>query len=227
MKTILIVEDEKAISAVLKAYLLKAGFQVVQAFDGNEAIKKFDENQPSLVLLDVMLPGKGGWEILKYIREKTTCPVIMLTALDQINFKLEGLNGGADDYLTKPFIGEEVVARVNAVLRRVEPFPKKDATIFGQLTIDYKAHAVFLGGLELDFTPRDLSLFIFLSKHPDQIFTREQLIDQVWGMDYDGSDRAVDLSIKRIRNVLKNWSEQEGEIKTLRGMGYKFCVYTK
>ncbi|MDF0726372.1 response regulator transcription factor [Cytobacillus sp. S13-E01] len=226
MKSILVVEDEPAISQVLKVYLQKAGFQVEQAFTGDEAIVKFELESPTLVLLDVMLPGRDGWTILKEIREKSSCPVIMLTALGDVNYRLSGLHGGADDYITKPFVADEVVARVHAVLRRSGNISKENGIKqFGSLQIDRKAHSVKLKGIEVELTPRDLSLFIFLSEHPNQTFTREQLIDKVWGMDYDGSDRAVDLSIKRIRKSLGNWPEKEGEIKTFRGLGYQFCVY--
>lgn len=229
MKGILIVEDEWAISRVLKAYLEKANFRVEQAFDGDEAVRKFDSFTPSLVLLDVMLPRQDGWSVLKYIRQKSSCPVIMLTALGQVDQKLTGLNQGADDYITKPFNAEEVVARVNAVLRRssAQLVQDHETKNFGSVKVDFKAHTVTLHGIELSFSPRDLSVFLFLAQHPNQTFTREQLIEQVWGIDYEGSDRAVDLAIKRIRKALHHWPTTEGEIKTLRGLGYKFCVYEK
>lgn len=228
MKKILVVEDEVAISRVLQAYLTKANYQVEQAFDGNEAIAKFDSGNPSLVILDVMLPGRDGWSILEYIREKNSCPVIMLTALGQINHKLNGLNQGADDYITKPFIADEVVARVEAVLRRpTQVLEDRETKYYGSLKLDFQAHAVFLYGLELALIPRDLALLLFLARHPNQTFTREQLIEHVWGIDYEGSDRAVDLAIKRIRKSLQNWPASEGELKTLRGLGYQFCVYEK
>lgn len=228
MKSILLVEDELVISRVLKAYLRKAGYDVSQAVDGGEAVRLFDEKKPDLVLLDVMLPERNGWEILQYIREKSACPVIMITALGQTNQKLMGLNEGADDYITKPFVAEEVVARVNAVLRRPAILIKDQETrIFGSLKINFQSHSVTLHGLDVQLHPRDLSLLLFLAQNPNQTFTRDQLIDQVWGMDYGGSDRAVDLAIKRIRKTLENWPPSEGEIKTLRGVGYQFCVYPK
>ena len=226
MKNILIVEDELPISRVLKAYLEKHQFQVEQAFTGDEAERKFDTVNPALVLLDVMLPGRSGWSILEYIRAKSSCPVIMLTALGQIENKLAGLGQGADDYITKPFIADEVVARVQAVLRRSTQIIEGDRVKqFGSLKIDFKAYSVTLHGIELAFTPKDLSLFLFLAQYKNQTFTRDQLIEQVWGIDYEGSDRAVDLSIKRIRRSLENWPVTEGEIKTFRGLGYKLCVY--
>ncbi|MEW9108224.1 MAG: response regulator transcription factor [Cytobacillus gottheilii] len=226
MKTILIVEDELAISQVLKVYVQKAGFKAVQAFEGNEAIRKFEEHSPSLVLLDVMLPGKDGWTILKEIRKISSCPVIMLTALGDVNYKLDGLNGGADDYIAKPFIADEVIARINAVLRRAQT-DDTDIKQFGCLHIDMKAHQVKVKDQIVELTPRDLSLLLFLAEHPNQTFTRDQLIEHVWGWEYDGSDRAVDLAIKRLRKGLQFWPEDEGEIKTLRGLGYQLSVYKK
>jgi DNA-binding response OmpR family regulator len=149
---------------------------------------------------------------------------MMLTALDDVEQRLKGLREGADDYLCKPFVGEEVVARVQAVLRRQIHVVTEDAAIFGQLKIHYSSREVTLGGRSLTFTPRDLDLLIFFSRHPNQSLSREQLIDAVWGIDYEGSDRAVDLSVKRIRQLLKDWPEEEGEIATMRGLGYQFRV---
>ncbi|MFK2825397.1 response regulator transcription factor [Bacillus sp. B190/17] len=223
---ILLAEDELAISQVLKAYLTKGGFHVVQAFDGQQALDLFHSELPDLVLLDVMMPKADGWTVLKEIRQTSSCPVIMLTALGDVNYRLEGLNNGADDYITKPFNGEEVVARVKAVLRRSgNEMPSSFIKHYGSLTIDSSAHRVSLKGVDLTLPPRDLSVLLFLASQPNRTFTREQLIEHVWGHDYDGSDRAVDLSIKRLRKALKNWPETEGEIKTLRGLGYQFCVY--
>ncbi|MGE5702168.1 MAG: response regulator transcription factor [Clostridia bacterium] len=225
MKRILIVEDELVISRVLKAYLQNANFQVDQAYNGKEAIHMFESTAPSLVLLDVMLPEMSGWDVLQYIRERSACPVIMITALGKIDQKLDGLNQGADDYITKPFMAEEVVARVNAVLRRTPHIvEEQESRLFGSLKINFRSYSVSLHGVELNFTPRDLSLLVFLAENPNKTFTREQLIEHVWGMTYEGSDRAVDLAIKRIRKILQNWSPDEGEIKTLRGVGYQFCV---
>jgi len=227
MKKILVIEDEKAISMVLKAYLRREGFEVIQVFDGSEAIDVFMESEPDLVLLDVMLPVKDGWEILKEIREKDACPVIMLTALGEVDYRLSGFKSGADDYISKPFVADEVVARVHAVLRRSPSIVTSEEKVrqYGSLKVDMGTYTVFVNGKEVLLTPRDLSLFVFFVKNPNQIFTREQLIEQVWGMDYDGSDRAVDLAIKRIRKALDKWPDSEGEIKTLRGMGYQLLVY--
>ena len=228
MSKILVIEDEIAISAVLKAYLAKAGFEVIQCYTGLDAIPLFKDENPDLVLLDVMLPGKDGWAILKEIRSLNSCPVIMLTALGEVQYKLEGFEEGADDYIAKPFIGDEVVARIKAVLKRsASTFISSDLAKFGQLEIDFKGHSVYVKGNEVVLTPRDLSVLLFLAEHPNQTFTRDQLIENVWGWEYDGSDRAVDLAIKRLRKALAAWPEEEGEIKTLRGLGYQFHVYKK
>ena len=224
MTKILIVEDEFAISQVLKAYIVKEQFEAVQCYSGNEALKMFKEHEPDLVLLDVMLPGKDGWAILKDIRAISECPVIMLTALGDVEYRLEGFGGGADDYIPKPFIADEVIARIQAVLKRSHPQPGARRK-FGLLEIDTKGHLVLLDGKEIELTPRDLSVLLFLAGHPNQTFTREQLIEHVWGWDYEGSDRAVDLAIKRLRKALAGWPEEEGEIRTLRGIGYQFHVY--
>ena len=221
---ILIVEDEFAISQVLKAYIVKEQFEAVQCYSGDEALKMFKEHEPDLVLLDVMLPGKDGWTILKEIRAISECPVIMLTALGDVEYRLEGFSGGADDYIPKPFNGDEVIARIQAVLKRSHPQPGARQK-FGLLEIDTKGHLVLLDGKEVELTPRDLSVLLFLAGHPNQTFTREQLIEHVWGWDYEGSDRAVDLAIKRLRKALADWPEEEGEIRTLRGIGYQFHVY--
>ncbi len=227
MVKILIIEDEFAISQVLKAYLQKVNYQVEQAYDGEEALDKFDTIYPDLVLLDVMLPGKDGWEILREIRMESKCPVIMLTALGEVNHRLEGLNEGADDYITKPFVADEVVARVKAVLRRSRADHENPIKRYGQLEINIRAHQVILNKKNVTLTPRDLSVLMFLAENPNQTFTREQLIEHVWGWDYEGSDRAVDLAIKRIRKVLNTWPSSEGEIKTLRGLGYQLRVNQK
>jgi DNA-binding response OmpR family regulator len=228
MKTILVVEDEKTISRVLAVYLQHAGYNVVQAYDGDEALRLFHENSPNLVLLDVMLPGREGWSILEDIRKVSACPVIMLTALGDIDYRLKGLNQGADDYITKPFVGEEVIARVHAVLRRsANVLDSDNSKQFGSLKINLDAHIVTINGEEVILTPKDLNLLIYLAERPNRTFTRDDLIESVWGMDYEGSDRAVDLAIKRIRQALSEWPDSQGEIRTHRGLGYQFCVYEK
>ncbi len=226
MKTILIVEDDPAISRVLAAYIRKAAYQCIISTNGNDALEKFQDHQPALVLLDVMLPRMNGWEVLHEIRRTSPCPIIMLTAKGEIGDRLQGLNEGADDYITKPFEPEEVIARIQAVLRRPsQSFLELPAEKhFGSLRIDFRARTLYLNGASLTVNPRDLALFLFLAEHPNQIFHREQLIERVWGIDYEGSDRAVDLAIKRLRKILLHWSTEEGEIRTLRGTGYQIHV---
>jgi DNA-binding response OmpR family regulator len=226
MKTILIIEDEQTISRVLAVYLRHEGYEVIQAFDGSEGLEAFSTHMPNLVLLDVMLPGMDGWGVLKEIRKISSSPVIMLTALGDIDYRLKGLNEGADDYISKPFVGEEVVARVHAVLRRsTNVLDTENTKQFGSLKINLDSHVVTINGETVDLTPKDLSLLIFLAGKPNRTFTRDNLIENIWGIDYFGSDRAVDLSIKRIRQALAAWPASQGEIRTLRGLGYQFSVY--
>jgi len=226
MKLVLVVEDEVPISRVLTAYLRQAGFRVETAYDGEEALDRFEALQPDLVLLDVMLPEKDGWDVLKEIRRRSSCPVILLTALGEMHQRVSGLNGGADDYITKPFAPEEVVARVRAVLRRPRPMVQEGECVqFGSLRIDLDGHRVHVRGKPVTLSPRDFSLLSFFARHPNRTFSRDQLLDRVWGWDYEGSDRAVDLAVKRLRKALKDWPKAEGEIITLRGVGYQFRVY--
>jgi DNA-binding response OmpR family regulator len=224
-QTLLVVEDEETISRVLYSYLNKAGYNVVRCMDGTSALDAFDQHVVDLVLLDVMLPGKDGFELLSEIRSKSACPIIMLTAKDRLDDRLFGLDHGADDYMTKPFVPDEVVARVKAVLRRRPIYSEEpERKYFGSLLVDYEAKRIFLNGKEIAVTPRDLDVFLFLSARPNRVWTREQLIEQIWGYDYEGSDRAVDLCIKRLRKALADWPQAQGEIRTLRGSGYSFCV---
>jgi DNA-binding response OmpR family regulator len=224
MTNLLIVEDEVGISMVLKAYLTKAGYTVDQADDGERALALFEERNPALVLLDVMLPDTDGWTILRRIRERSACPVIMLTALADVKNRVAGLKGGADDYIGKPFSAEEVVARVQAVLRRLPLVASEEVAIYGSLKIDYAAREVELNGSRVALMPRDLALLLFLTSHPNRTFDREQLIELVWGADYEGSDRAVDMAVKRIRRMLTGWPSGEGALVTLRRVGYQFRV---
>lgn len=225
---VLVVEDEIPISRVLQAYLKKENYDTMVAFTGEEALKRFRQDQPHVVILDVMLPDRDGWSVLEEVRAESSCPVIMLTALGDVEYRLKGLNEGADDYIPKPFDANEVVARVRSILRRnPNVWTEEDVRRYGHLSFHFKSHRIVLHGAPLSMTPRDMSVLFFLAQHPNQTFTREQLLDRVWGLDFDGSDRAVDLSIKRIRQALKNWPEEEGSIQTIRGMGYQFSVQAK
>lgn len=225
MNPILIVEDEPAISRVLAAYIRKAGLEAVISADGVDALAQFDRLRPALVLLDIMLPGMNGLDVLREIRGRSACPVILLTARGATPDRLAGFEIGADDYIAKPFEPEEVVARIRAVLRRpLQTLVTSGQTYFGSLIVDPKARSAYLNGVQLTITPKDMSLLLFLAGHPNQIFSREQLIERVWGIDYDGSDRAVDLAVKRLRQALLHWPADEGEIRTLRGTGYQLYV---
>ncbi|WNR44104.1 response regulator transcription factor [Paenibacillus roseipurpureus] len=225
MKQILVVEDDTTISLVLKAYLEREHYSVRQAYTCQEAKDMFESHSPDLILMDITLPDDSGWNLLQFVRARSACPVIMLTALGTIQDKLQGLKQGADDYITKPFIGEEITARVDAVLRRsTRVFEQEDAKYFGSLKVNFKSHSVQLNGTELRFTPKDLDLLLYLLNHPNQTMTREQLIENVWGFDYEGSERAVDLAINRIRQTLRDWRTEEGEITTIRGLGYQARV---
>ncbi|MBL0386397.1 response regulator transcription factor [Tumebacillus sp. ITR2] len=220
MQTILIVEDEKPIVRLLQAYLTRAGYLVEAAMDGDEALVAYGQLRPALVLLDINLPRRNGWGVLEEIRKLGSTPVIMLTARGDVTDRLRGLQNGADDYIPKPFDPDEVVARVQAVLRRPPALVETDQVRIGSLAVDFTARSIALGGETLALAPRDWDLLAFFVRHPNQSFTRDQLLDRVWGFDYEGGDRAVDVAIKRLRQSLRDWPTEEGEIVTIRGMGY-------
>lgn len=224
MTVILIVEDERPISRVLEAYCKKAEWDTLTVQSGGMAMDIFREKKPDVVLLDVMLPEKDGWTILNEIRSFSDCPVIMLTALDEVNHRLKGFESGADDYIPKPFHGDEVVARIRSVLKRSQSSERFTGETFGDLNVDPKAWRISIKEEEVKLTPKDTALFIFLSENANHVFSREELIEKVWGMDYEGSDRAVDLAIKRIRKELQNRDYNDAEIRTIRGQGYQFHV---
>src|SRR5699024_6516171 len=190
-------------------YFKKAGYDIIPVFRGDEAIPHIKKHKPDLVVLDVMLPGRSGWDILKNIRKEDLAPVIMLTALGEVPDRLKGLTEGADDYIPKPFVADAVVARAEAVLRRAGKL-QLNLQRFGSLTINKVAHEVSLFNDSIELTTADTSVLSFLANQSTQAFTREELIYYVWGWNYEGSDRAVDISIKRIRKALQNWPSTEG-----------------
>lgn len=224
MKHILLVEDELPIAQLLKAYLEKNNFLVTHHSGERDVVQTYVDVSPSLVLLDLMLPQNEGLEILKQIRQYSSCPVIILTAKGSVPERLAGLGLGADDYITKPFDPEEVVARVQAVLRRSSHLEDNETIRLGHLVINLTTHSASFYDELIPLSPRDWGLLAFLGQHPNQCFTRDQLLDSVWGMNYEGADRAVDASIKRLRQHLRDWSTDEGEIKTVRGTGYVLNV---
>ncbi|MCL5057459.1 MAG: response regulator transcription factor [Actinobacteria bacterium] len=224
MKTIMVVEDEAPIALLLKVYLERAGLRVHIATDGEEALEALNGVKPSLVLLDLMLPGKDGWSVLDCIRRQSSCPVIILTARGAVQDRLYGFEQGADDYIPKPFDPDEVVARVKAVLRRPDRLVEPEIIRYGSLQVNYTSRTAAINGNPVYLAPRDWELLAFLARHPNRAFTRDQLLDNVWGLDYEGGDRAVDVAVKRLRQSLLEWPGVEGEIATVRGMGYLLRV---
>ena len=224
-KTILVVEDDRNINQLLQMYLNKEGYQVVAAFDGGEAVRLFGETKPDLVLLDLMLPVMDGMLVCREIRRSSDVPIIMLTAKGELDDKVAGLRQGADDYITKPFEMPEVIARVEAVLRRgsSEPGPKKKRLEFDKLVIDMDSFELVVDGKKVDAPPKEMELLYHLASSPNRVFTRNQLLDEVWGFDYFGDSRTVDVHVKRLREKLEGVSDK-WSLKTVWSVGYKFEV---
>ena len=221
---ILIVDDEKHIADLISLYLTKEGFETREVYDGRKAMDEFYSFKPELVLLDLMLPGVDGYQICTTIRKNSDVPIIMLTARSDTFDKVLGLEMGADDYIVKPFEPKEMVARVKAVLRRYEKSETKedDKTVsFDNLKISLNDYTVIYHGESLSFPPKELELLYFLAENKNQVFTREQLLDKIWGYEYVGDSRTVDVHIKRIREKL-NKGDENWSIKTVHGVGYKF-----
>ena len=223
-KRALVVEDDANIAELLRLYLTKDGFDVMIAADGNKGEADFDLFQPDVVLLDLMLPGKDGWEVCRTIRSKSSTPIIMLTAKGETNDKVAGLEMGADDYVTKPFEVKELIARVHAVMRRTDnrgPLDKK--LEFDKLEINLDSYELVVDGKKVDTPPKEMELLYHLASSPNRVFTRNQLLDEVWGFDYFGDSRTVDVHIKRLREKLEGVSPK-WNLKTVWGVGYKFEV---
>ena len=201
---ILLVDDDPNIRQLVNLYLEKEGFEVEMADRGDAALKAFQASPPDLMLLDVMLPGMDGWQVLREARKTSNAPIIMLTAKDETFDKVLGLELGADDYISKPFDMKELVARIKAVLRRYQQLDSRDdgELSFPGLTININQYTVTYLGKELEMPPKELELLHFLASHPNQVFTREQLLEQVWGYDYFGDSRTVDVHVKRLREKL-------------------------
>ncbi len=223
-RKVLIVEDDKNIADLLRLYLEKEGMECQTAGDGLVGLDKFKQFQPDLVLLDIMLPGMDGWSVCKKIRETSKTPVIMLTAKGELEDKVSGLEMGADDYITKPFEMKEVLARIHAVLRRFgEEAQAEKRLSFDKLVINLDSYELLVDGKRVDTPPKELELLFHLASSPNRVFTRNQLLDEVWGFDYFGDSRTVDVHIKRLREKLEGVSEQ-WSLKTVWGVGYKFEV---
>ena len=222
---VLIVEDDSNIAELLHLYLEKEGFETKVAKDGGQGVEYFRSFQPNLVLLDIMLPIMDGWTVLKKIREESAAPVIMLTAKGETEDKVTGLEGGADDYIVKPFEMKEVLARIHAVLRRTgqEEEQGDQKLSFDKLVINLDSYELLVDGKRVDTPPKELELLYHLASAPNRVFTRNQLLDEVWGFDYFGDSRTVDVHIKRLREKLEGVSDQ-WRLKTVWGVGYKFEV---
>ena len=224
-KTVLIVEDDRNIADLLRLYLEKEGYTVVIAPDGMRGVEQFRTVHPSLVLLDVMLPGLDGWGVCRAIRAESQTPIIMLTAKSETEDKVNGLKQGADDSITKPFEMKEVLARIEAVLRRsgIEPEKSRRRLEFDKLIIDMDAFELTVDGKKVPTPPKEMELLYHLASTPNRVYTRNQLLDEVWGFDYFGDTRTVDVHIKRLREKLEGVSDQ-WDLKTVWSVGYKFEV---
>ena len=223
---ILVVDDDPNISRLEQLYLEKENYEVRTDADGNAAIAEFRRLPPDLILLDVMLPGADGYEVLKTVRRSGNIPVIMVTARGETFDKVLCLELGADDYITKPFDGKEMVARVKAVLRRAQGGEEEKTTdiSFPGLTVSIAEYDVHYEGRKIEMPPKELEVLYFLASHPNQVFTREQLLRQVWGFEFFGDSRTVDVHIKRLREKLQDSEKYGWTIYTVRGVGYKFSV---
>ena len=224
-KSILLVEDDNNIAELLRLYLEKEGYQVTHAADGGAGLESFRRIHPDLVLLDLMLPVLDGKEVCRAIRQESDTPIIMLTAKGELGDKVEGLKLGADDYITKPFEMKEVLARIEAVLRRSGGTNQPEARrlIFDKLVIDLDSFDLIVDGKRVDAPPKEMELLYHLASTPNRVYTRNQLLDEVWGFDYFGDSRTVDVHIKRLRDKLEGVSDR-WSLKTVWGVGYKFEV---
>lgn len=230
---ILIVDDDENIAELISLYLTKECFDTMTASDGEAALTAVKTYMPDLMLLDIMLPGIDGYEVLRELRKSSSLPVIMLSAKGETFDKVLGLELGADDYIMKPFDSKEMVARVKAVLRRFtpeKPVPEdeglpKECVTFPGLVINQTDYSVTYNGSRIEMPPKELELLYFLASHPNQVFTREQLLDHIWSYDYIGDTRTVDVHIKRLREKFKD--HPDWDIKTVWGIGYKFEYHGK
>ena len=218
--SILVIDDDRNILAIIEMYLRKAGYEVTCVERGDEALQAFRRAQPDLVVLDVMLPGMDGWEVLDKLRQESDVPVIMLTAKGDTLDRIQGLDLGADDYIVKPFDAKELLARIKAVLRRSSLPENEKCVTFEDLEISLDNYSVTLDGKQIEMPPKEIELLFFLASREGKVFTREQLLEQVWGFDFFGDSRTVDVHVKRIREKL---GERDAwQLKTVWGVGYKF-----
>ena len=225
-KKILIVDDDENICELLRLYLEKDGFTTFVAHDGGQALSAVQINKPDLILLDIMMPVLDGWQVCREIRKTSNVPIIMLTAKGETFDKVLGLELGADDYITKPFDSKAVVARIKAVIRRTSENDKSDGmreVRYDNLRINITNYELEVNGEQIDTPPKELELVYHLASNPNRVYTRDQLLDEVWGFDYYGDSRTVDVHIKRLREKLEGISDK-WSLKTVWGVGYKFEV---
>ncbi|ACM60554.1 DNA-binding response OmpR family regulator [Caldicellulosiruptor bescii] len=221
---ILIIDDDVKICEVIKLYLEKEGFEVVVAHNGMDGIAMFKNEMPDLVILDIMLPKKDGYEVCRELRKISNIPIIMLTAKGETFDKVLGLELGADDYIVKPFDPKELIARIKAVLRRTQgEVNDEKVVVYPNLTVNLTTYEVKLEDKVIDMPPKEIELLYFLASHPNKVFTREQLLDHIWGYNFVGDTRTVDVHIKRIREKIEK-DKYPWKIKTVWGVGYKFEI---
>ena len=221
---ILVVDDDKNICELLRLYLEKEGYSVILSHDGEEAVVKFNALKPDIVLLDVMLPGLDGWQVCREIRKKSNIPILMITAKSDTFDKVLGLELGADDYIVKPFDSKEVIARIKAVVRRTGQSPAEmevREVRYDKLSVNMTRYELKVDGKVVDAPPKELELLFYLASNPNRVYTRDQLLDEVWGFEYYGDSRTIDVHIKRLREKLEGVSDK-WELKTVWGVGYKF-----
>jgi two-component system response regulator ResD len=224
MASILMIEDELQMRNLVNLYVSSKGHRLIEADCGHEGLKKFEKENVHLVILDIMMPDMDGWEVCKQFRERSDTPLIMLTAKVTVADRVKGLKLGADDYLTKPFHPDELLARIEALLRRVKPEQDLTELIFEKLHIHLQRRVVIIGDTLLDLTPKEFDLLLFLVKHPGRVFDREQLLNKVWGIDYEGDKRTVDTHIKSLRMKMKSAIREIQYIHTIYGVGYKWGI---
>ena len=224
-KKALVIEDDKNIAELLRLYLEKDGFEVSIAPDGGKGLQLAEDEHPDVVLLDIMLPVMDGWQVCREIRRTSQVPIIMLTAKGEGDDKVSGLEMGADDYVTKPFEVKELIARIHAVMRRTEnsDSPAEKRLEYDKLVINLDSYELIVDGKKVDTPPKEMELLYHLAASPNRVYTRNQLLDEVWGFDYFGDSRTVDVHIKRLREKLEGVSDK-WSLKTVWGVGYKFEV---
>ena len=222
---ILIADDDENISELVRLYVTKEGFTAITANNGVKALELFRSESPSIIILDIMMPEMDGWQVCREIRKTSNVPIIMLTAKGETFDKVLGLELGADDYMVKPFETKELVARIKAVLRRTDAKEQKadKEIVFPKLEINLSNYELKIDGKITEIPPKELELLYFLASNPNRVFTREQLLEEVWGFDYFGDSRTVDVHIKRLREKLED-VEANWQLKTVWGVGYKFEV---